>query len=46
MISNVVREFHWEPAVIDRLFLDALDHHGLEYWSDNVIAMNKDIQDK
>ena len=41
MISNVVREFHWEPSVIGRLFLDKEDFQGLEYWSDNVIEMNK-----
>jgi len=41
MISNVVREFHWKPVMIDRLFLDNADHHGLIYWSDNVIEMNK-----
>lgn len=43
MIANIVREFHWEPVVIDRLFLDEQDHHGLIYWNNNVEEMHKEL---
>lgn len=37
MIKTIIRDHHWEPVVIDRLFLDNVDHQGLEYWYEDTL---------
>lgn len=41
MIANIALELQWEPAVIDRLFLDDADHHGLHWWHEKVAELHK-----
>jgi hypothetical protein len=44
MITSVVGEYHWLPTYIGSLFIDDLDHYGLEYWYDIVAKTNKEIE--
>lgn len=44
MIKSVVREFHYPPAVIDNLYLDSADHHGLEFWFEDVREVVQKIE--
>lgn len=49
MIKTVVREHHWSPEIIGDLFIDGIDHEGLEYWYNDVceaIAELKKEKDK
>lgn len=45
MVKTVVRGRGWTPSVIDNLYLDAVDFHGLEFWYNDVLeeseALNK-----
>jgi hypothetical protein len=41
-IKSIVREHHWGPVTIDRLFLDEEDHHGLWYLYKDVEQMHRD----
>ncbi len=44
MILTVIREHHWPPEVVDALFLDAKDHHGLVFWYNDVVETHKNIK--
>lgn len=44
MIKSVVRSHHWTPETIDGLYLDDADHFGLEYWFDDVLAVDKSLK--
>lgn len=46
MIRSVVREHHWTPETIDGLYLDDRDHHGLEYWYNDVSEVTKSLKPK
>lgn len=46
MIKSVVREHHWPPAVVNTMYLDAVDHEGLIYWYDDVCAVAKEVNEK
>lgn len=35
-ILSVALEHHFTPAVIDALFADAVDYHGLDWWYDEI----------
>lgn len=41
MVKSVVRQFNWQPYVIETLFLDDVDYNGLVYWYNDVIELNK-----
>ena len=43
MIVSVVRAYHWQPKEIENLYLDDADFHGLEYWYNDVAAVDKSI---
>ena len=34
----------WSPEVLDDMYLDAIDHHGLEYWYDVIEKVSKKIK--
>ncbi len=36
MIRTVVREHHWSPTAVSRLYLDDIDFNGLEFWYEDV----------
>jgi hypothetical protein len=40
MIKSVVNEHHWSPSIIDQMYLDHLDYHGIGYWYDNAKEMH------
>jgi len=40
MIKSVVNEHHWSPSIIDQMYLDSLDYHGIGYWYDNAKEMH------
>jgi hypothetical protein len=44
MVKSVVREHHWTPDIIGRLFFDRLDYKGLLYWYDDVKEMDKEMK--
>lgn len=46
MIRSVVRQYNWPFFIIDRLYLDDIDHRGLEFWYDDVIKMNAELKKK
>lgn len=46
MVKSVVREFKWSPEVIDNLYLDNADHHGLYFWYEDVLQIQKDFKKK
>lgn len=46
MISTVVREFKWTPETIDGLYLDGVDHFGLQHWYSDIVEMLKEIETK
>jgi len=46
MIKSVVREHHWTPDKIDSLYLDSRDHHGLEYWYNDVKEVSASLKPK
>ena len=40
MIKSVVNQHHWSPSIIDQMYLDHLDYHGIGYWYDNAKEMH------
>lgn len=45
-IQSVVQEYHWTPNIIDELFLDDIDHHGLYYWYLHLKDQHEEIKNK
>lgn len=41
VIKSVVWEFKWSPKEIDELYIDDIDHHGLIYWYNHAVEMEK-----
>ena len=39
-IKSVVNEHNWSPSIIDAMYLDSLDYHGIGYWYDNAKEMH------
>jgi hypothetical protein len=46
MVQTVVREHHWQPNQINRLYLDDIDYNGLEFWYNDVVAVGKELKTK
>jgi hypothetical protein len=46
MIKSVVREHHWSPKQLGDLFLDSIDYLGLEYWYNDVLAVDQEIKSR
>ena len=46
MILTVVREHHWPPSTLHKLYLDAKDHEGLEYWYKDVKKVAEEVTAK
>jgi len=44
MFRTVAREHHWPPQILGGLYLDRVDHLGLEFWVDDVIKVNEEIK--
>ena len=44
MIRSVVRLYKFTPDVIDRMFVDSEDYHGLEYWFEDAKEYVKEIE--
>lgn len=45
-IKTVVRAHHWPPDVIDKLYNDGQDHHGIDFWYYDALECDKEINDK
>ena len=43
MIVSVVRAYQFSPFIINDLFVDRVDHLGLEYWHDDAIRVNDSL---
>jgi hypothetical protein len=46
MLKSVVREYKFTPSDIDKLYLDDIDYHGLVYWYNDVLQIQKDLKSK
>lgn len=46
MIKSVVREHHWQPDVIESLYLDDMDFLGLIYWYNDVIEHKRQVKEE
>lgn len=44
LIVSVVRETKWTPEIIDSLFFDDIDYHGILWWYEDVKTMNEEIK--
>ena len=44
MIASVVSEYKWPPDVIGGLFIDSQDYEGLEFWYDQVVTANEELE--
>lgn len=45
-VVSVVRSHGWTPEQIGRLYLDAIDYHGLEFWYEDVKKVDKETKEK
>lgn len=39
-----MREHHWDYRLINEMYLDAVDHEGLEFWYEDVVECIKEIK--
>jgi hypothetical protein len=46
MIKSIVREHHWTPNTINDLYVDDMDHFGIEYWFDDVKEVSDSLKPK
>lgn len=44
MIVSVVRSYRFSPFIINDLFVDRMDHLGLEYWHDDAIKVDNSLK--
>jgi len=45
-IKSIVNEFHWSPKIIDNLYCDDIDHHGLIYWFEHLKEVHSKLKNK
>lgn len=45
MVKSVIRVHHWDPRIIESLYLDDADFLGLEFWYNDVVGEDKKIKD-
>ena len=43
-IKTIVNEYHYPPKVIDDMYLDDFDYHGVSYWYEVVNEMHEKIK--
>jgi len=46
IIKNVVRSHSWAPNIIGALFIDDIDYKGIEFWDDDILCVNNEMQPK
>lgn len=46
MFISLVREHKWPPSVLDGLFFDREDHHGLMFWYDDLKEVSENMKNK
>ncbi len=46
MVKSVIRVHHYPPSVIDELFLDEKDHHGLEWLYNDILDEQNELKKK
>ena len=46
IIKSIIREHHFPPQVIDALFVDDQDYHGLEWWYNDVRQAGEEFEAK
>ena len=44
MLKSVVREFNFTPKDIDDMYLDDQNYHGIIYWYNDVLQIEKDLK--
>jgi hypothetical protein len=45
MVKTVMRAYPWTPDVIDKLYLDDKDHHGIGYLYEDILKSLKELDD-
>lgn len=46
MVKSVIRAHHYPPDIVDKLFLDDQDHHGIEWLYNDLKEEQKDLTKK
>lgn len=44
MVKTIIREYHWTPDIIDKLFVDDIDYHGIIWHYNDIKEVNEEIQ--
>lgn len=44
MIKTVVRNFKWEPKIINEMYCDDEDFFGLDYWYKDIQQQHAEIE--
>ena len=43
-IKSVVRHVKFSPDIIDKMYVDEIDHHGLIYWYNDALDYSNQIK--
>jgi hypothetical protein len=43
-IKSIVNEYHWSPNIIDNMYLDDFDYHGIFYWYETIKQMHNKLE--
>lgn len=46
MVKTVIREHHYSPQVIDGLYLDDIDYHGLVWLYNDIKQVHSELKEK
>lgn len=46
IIKTVVREYKWPPEVIGGFFFDDHDFDGIEYWYEDILKVNTELESR
>jgi len=44
MVKTIIREYNWTPEIIDKMYLDDWDYHGIIWHYNDIVEVNKEIQ--
>jgi len=45
VITSVVRHTRFTPEIIDKLYFDEIDHHGIMYWYNDAELYAKQLKE-
>lgn len=44
MVKSVIRQYRWTPETVDKLYIDAHDHHGIEFLYNDIKASIEELK--